>query len=106
MQLKSMQVDHVWNNVLVIITYACWAECAAIEFDQPTLDGVSIDPRRTALDIVQGNRNAGRHGGATRRIGYPWRDGYRESFRSRLRDEFLNREIFDPFKELGVLPEC
>lgn len=35
----------------------------------------------------------------------PWENGYCESFNSKLRDEFLNGEIFYSFKELRVLVE-
>jgi transposase InsO family protein len=35
----------------------------------------------------------------------PWENGYCESFNSKLRDEFLNGEIFYSIKELRVLPE-
>jgi hypothetical protein len=37
--------------------------------------------------------------------GSPWENGYCESFNSKLRDEFLNGEIFYSIKELGVLAE-
>ncbi len=37
--------------------------------------------------------------------GSPWENGYCESFNSRLRDEFLNGEIFYSIKELRVLAE-
>ena len=37
--------------------------------------------------------------------GSPWENGYRESFNSKLRDEFLNGEIFYSMKELRVLAE-
>jgi transposase InsO family protein len=35
--------------------------------------------------------------------GSPWENGYCESFNSKLRDEFLNGEIFYSIKELRVL---
>ena len=35
----------------------------------------------------------------------PWENGYCESFNSKLRDEFLNGEIFYPMKEIRVLAE-
>ena len=35
--------------------------------------------------------------------GFPWENGYCESFNSRLRDEFLNGEIFYSIGELRVL---
>lgn len=35
--------------------------------------------------------------------GSPWENGYCESFNSKLRDEFLNGEIFYSMKELRVL---
>jgi putative transposase len=38
--------------------------------------------------------------------GSPWENGYCESFNSKLRDEFLNGEIFYSMKELRVLAEC
>jgi transposase InsO family protein len=38
--------------------------------------------------------------------GSPWENGYCESFNSRLRDEFLNGEIFYSLKEAQVLAEC
>ena len=38
--------------------------------------------------------------------GSPWENGYCESFNSKLRDEFLNGEIFYSLKELRVLGEC
>ena len=38
--------------------------------------------------------------------GSPWENGYCESFNSKLRDEFLNGEIFYSIKELHVLAEC
>ena len=37
--------------------------------------------------------------------GSPWENGYCESFNSKLRDEFLNGEIFYSTKELRVLAE-
>ena len=37
--------------------------------------------------------------------GSPWENGYCESFNSKLRDEFLNREIFYSLKEVQVLAE-
>ena len=37
--------------------------------------------------------------------GSPWENGYSESFNSKLRDEFLNREIFYSLKEVQVLAE-
>ena len=37
--------------------------------------------------------------------GSPWENGYIESFNSRLRDELLNREIFDTLREAQVLIE-
>jgi len=38
--------------------------------------------------------------------GSPWENGYCESFNSKLRDEFLNGEIFYSLKEMQVLAEC
>lgn len=35
--------------------------------------------------------------------GSPWENGYNESFNGRLRDEFLNREMFHTLKEAEVL---
>ena len=35
--------------------------------------------------------------------GSPWENGYCESFNSRMRDEFLNGEIFDTLTEAEVL---
>jgi len=35
----------------------------------------------------------------------PWENGYCESFNSKLRDEFLNGEIFYSLKEVQVLAE-
>jgi putative transposase len=37
--------------------------------------------------------------------GSPWENGYCESFNSKLRDEFLNGEIFYSLKEVNVLAE-
>ena len=37
--------------------------------------------------------------------GSRWENGYRQSFNSKLRDEFLNGEIFYSMKELRVLAE-
>jgi putative transposase len=37
--------------------------------------------------------------------GSPWENGYCESFNSKLRDEFLNGEVFYSIKELRVLAE-
>jgi putative transposase len=37
--------------------------------------------------------------------GSPWENGYCESFNSKLRDEFLNGEIFYSIKEIRVLVE-
>lgn len=37
--------------------------------------------------------------------GSPWENGYCESFNGRLRDELLNTEIFDTFREAQVLIE-
>ena len=35
----------------------------------------------------------------------PWENGYNESFNGKLRDELLNREIFDSLFEAKVLVE-
>ena len=50
---------------------------------------------------------AGPTGAATLYIepGSPWENGYCESFNSKLRDEFLNGEIFYSLKEAQVLAE-
>ena len=37
--------------------------------------------------------------------GSPWENAYSESFNSRFRDEFLNREVFETLKEAQVLIE-
>ena len=37
--------------------------------------------------------------------GSPWENGYIESFNGKLRDELLNREVFDTLKEAKVLLE-
>jgi transposase InsO family protein len=37
--------------------------------------------------------------------GSPWENGYCESFNSKLRDEFLNGEIFYSMQELRMLAE-
>jgi transposase InsO family protein len=37
--------------------------------------------------------------------GSPWENGYCESFNSKLRDEFLNGEIFYSLKEVQVLAD-
>jgi transposase InsO family protein len=37
--------------------------------------------------------------------GSPWENGYNESFNGKLRDEFLNREVFYTLQELQVLLE-
>ena len=37
--------------------------------------------------------------------GSPWENGYNESFNGKLRDELLNREIFDTLFEAEVLIE-
>ena len=37
--------------------------------------------------------------------GSPWENGYNESFNGKLRDESLNREIFDTLKEAQILIE-
>jgi putative transposase len=48
-----------------------------------------------------------RTGAATLYIepGSPWENGYCESFNSKLRDEFLNGEIFYSLKEVQILAE-
>jgi transposase InsO family protein len=38
--------------------------------------------------------------------GSPWENGYCESFNGKLRDEFLNREVFYTLPEAKVLIEC
>jgi transposase InsO family protein len=50
---------------------------------------------------------AGRHRSqdALYEPGSPWGNGYCASFNSKLRDEFLNGEIFYSIKELRVLAE-
>jgi len=35
--------------------------------------------------------------------GSPWENGYCESFNGKMRDEFLNREIFDTMFEVEIL---
>ena len=37
--------------------------------------------------------------------GSPWQNGYIESFNGKLRDELLNREVFDTLLEAKVLVE-
>ena len=37
--------------------------------------------------------------------GSPWENGYLESFNAKLRDELLNREVFDSLLEAQVLVE-
>ena len=37
--------------------------------------------------------------------GSPWKNGYIESFNARLRDEFLEREIFHSLKEAQIVIE-
>jgi len=37
--------------------------------------------------------------------GSPWENGYIESFNGKLRDEFLNGEIFDTLQEARYLVE-
>lgn len=37
--------------------------------------------------------------------GSPWENGYNESFKGKLRDELLDREIFHSLKEAEVLIE-
>ena len=37
--------------------------------------------------------------------GSPWENGYNESFNGRLRDEFLNGELFYTLKEAHILIE-
>ena len=37
--------------------------------------------------------------------GSPWENGYIESFNGKLRDEVLNREVFDTLQEAKVLVE-
>lgn len=36
-------------------------------------------------------------------LGSPWKNGYIESFNARMRNEFLNGEIFDTMYEVQVL---
>jgi transposase InsO family protein len=38
--------------------------------------------------------------------GSPWENGYRESFNSKLRDEFLNGEIFYSIKSFAFWPNA
>lgn len=61
-------------------------------------------PEFVAKDLRQWLVNAGAN---TLYIepGSPWENGYCESFNSKLRDEFLNGEIFYSIKELRVLAE-
>ena len=56
---------------------------------------------------VQLRKWLARTGAATLYIepGSPWENGYCESFNSRLRDEFLNGEVFYSLKEAQVLTE-
>lgn len=35
--------------------------------------------------------------------GYPWENGYNESFNGKLRDELLNGEIFSSLKEAQIM---
>ncbi len=37
--------------------------------------------------------------------GSPWENGYNESFNGKMRDELLNREVFDTIVEAKVLVE-
>ena len=38
-------------------------------------------------------------------LGSPWENGYYESFNAKLRDEFLNGEVFYALKEVSVVIE-
>ena len=45
------------------------------------------------------------YGGMYIEPGSPWENGYIESFNGKLRDELLNREVFDTLLEAEVLVE-
>ena len=62
------------------------------------------EPKFVARDLRQWLANPG---AKTLYIepGSPWEKGFCESFNSKLRDEFLNGEIFYSMKEIGVLAE-
>ena len=72
--------------------------------DGQTLTRVFVDEVEHAKEL---RKWLGRTGVATLYIepGSPWENGYCESFNSKLRDEFLNREIFYSLKEVQVLAE-
>jgi len=38
-------------------------------------------------------------------LGSPWKNGYNELFNGKLRDELLDREIFDTLQEAEILTE-
>ena len=54
---------------------------------------------------VSGLANTGARRRCTSSRVRPWENGYCESFNSKLRDEFLNGEIFYSMKEIRVLAE-
>ena len=56
----------------------------------------------TATKLIEWLKNLG-VGTAFIEPGSPWENGYCESFNSKMRDEFLNRELFDTMFEMEVL---
>jgi transposase InsO family protein len=82
--------------------------------------GLQVDQRRRLKELEQENAKLKRlvaelnlrkwlaaTGAKTLYIepGSPWENGYCESFNSKLRDEFLNGEVFYSMKELRVLAD-
>jgi len=79
------------------------------------VEGQPVPLRNDMLVAVNSwQQHAYVHGGGAERTlflalyiepGSPWENGYCESFNSKLRDEFLNGEIFYSLKEAQVLAE-
>ena len=88
-----------WSSAKVIEALAdvmVRRECRSI-FARTTAP--SSSPAICANGLRNGDENAYIEPGS------PWENGYCESFNSKLRDEFLNGEIFYSMKEVRVLAE-
>jgi putative transposase len=112
-RLRPTHRNHVWSYDFVIVRVERrWSSAKVIEAlaDVMVIKGVpehlrsDNGPEFVAHDLRKWLADAG---AKTMYIepGSPWENGYCESFNSKMRDEFLNGEIFYSMKELRVLAE-
>ena len=95
-----IRAERRWSSAKVISALADIMVCKGVPKHIRSDNG----PEFVAKDLRKWLQNTG---AKTLYIepGSPWENGYCESFNSKLRDEFLNGEIFYSIKELRVLAE-